>query len=166
MNKTSDSFIVITLSRRLRHLMCFPTYINCLHSIACDVWDAGPAPPLPRSVMHAHAATARVELVLTLWFECKPWGIVGEARKQMVMTFFFSPKMANFLIELIGRLEQSLWLCALAPVSSSAYEWSFVKDAVCIFGCVYAKSAKKMDIDITVGSCNWQCCIGVRSLRV
>ncbi len=44
MNKTSDSFIVITLSERLRHLMCFPTYINCLHSIACDVFCVSPPP--------------------------------------------------------------------------------------------------------------------------
>lgn len=61
MNKTSDSFIVITLSKRLRHLMCFLPYINCLHSIACNVSAQAHLPPL--SVMHTHAATVRVELV-------------------------------------------------------------------------------------------------------
>lgn len=61
MNATSDSFIVITLLKRLRHLMCFPTYNNCLHSIACDVSVQAHLPSL--SLIHAHAATARVELV-------------------------------------------------------------------------------------------------------
>lgn len=39
----------------------FPPYINCLHSIACNVSAQAHLPP--PSVMHAHAAIVRVELV-------------------------------------------------------------------------------------------------------
>lgn len=41
--------------------MCFPPYINCLHSIAYNVSTQAHLPPF--SVMHTHAATVSVELV-------------------------------------------------------------------------------------------------------
>lgn len=41
--------------------MCFPSSINCLHSIAYDVAVQARLPPL--SVLHAHAETVRSEMV-------------------------------------------------------------------------------------------------------
>lgn len=77
--KTSDSLTVITLSKRLSHLMCFPSSVNCLHSIAYDVAAQTHLPP--RSVLHAHAETVRSEILekkkihKNPRFESKPWGI-------------------------------------------------------------------------------------------
>lgn len=52
----SDNFV-----EEIKALNVFSPYINCLHSIACNVYAQAHLPPLP--VMHAHAATVRVELV-------------------------------------------------------------------------------------------------------
>lgn len=41
--------------------MCFPSSINCLHSIAYDVAVQAHLPPL--SVVHAHAETVKSEVV-------------------------------------------------------------------------------------------------------
>lgn len=52
----SDNFV-----GKIKALNVFSTYINCLHSIACDVSVQAHLPSF--SVMHAHAATVGLELV-------------------------------------------------------------------------------------------------------